>query len=116
MGEDATQRPFTSMWISSSNREGRTKDEKQHKETLNKEDEIPFASNSDTYDKSRYTTASLPDVKDRRFVHVYDMPKLNPASVPFNQSQSFAKPQQYHVSTDSVEFSRAVNGKWLTLI
>lgn len=53
------------------------------------QDEETFASDEDN-DESWYTTV-LPDVTDRRFVKVYDIPKGSPASVPCKQSGSPAK-------------------------
>ncbi|CAK6954929.1 uncharacterized protein LOC128461976 [Scomber scombrus] len=65
------------------------------------QDEEPFASDDDDKCESWNATAALPDVKDRRFVKVYDIPRHNPSPALGNHSQSPAKPHPYQVNADS---------------
>ena len=59
------------------------------------QDEEPFDTDNDMYD-GWYATATLPNVQDRRFVTVYDMPRHSLAPVPSNHGQDPANPHPYH--------------------
>lgn len=64
------------------------------------QDEEPFAADDDTCG-SWNATAALPDVKDRRVVKMYDIPRHNPAPALGNHSQSPENPHPYQVNADS---------------
>lgn len=60
-----------------------------------------FASDDNSYERW-YTTATLPDVTDRRFVKEYQTSKHKPVPVPRKHSESPAKPHPSCVNVGSV--------------
>lgn len=66
------------------------------------QDEEPFDTDNDTC-SGWYVTATLPNVQDKRFVKVYDMPRNSLAPASGNYGQDPAKPHPYHVNSPEKE-------------
>lgn len=70
-----------------------TKRPQTRQQSANSQDEEPFDRDAESQE-SWYTT--LPNVQDRRFVKVYDVPRHNFAPSQHNYGQEVAKPHPYH--------------------